>query len=283
MKTVNNGTPPASSSCPYETLYIYEMRGSFTAPDDLFKTGFLGSWEEGEEYSFLFFTVHNRDEVKKAAADHGLEYRSETVMPYSQWEAGDKIRPLTAGRFFICPAWLEKPEPENTVPVILDPGVAFGSGYHSTTRDCLELMSQGFGHQEFPARVLDLGSGTGILAISAARAGAREVLAVEMNNLSARTAARNAVLNGLEDTVTIIQARAEDHVSGSWDLVLANLTYPVLSELLNTPAFRKSPSLILSGLRPPELESMMPELLRSGLKLMARREHDDWSTVLLKR
>ncbi len=154
------------SSCPYQTLYIYEIKGELLLPSWLAAAAdYLGCWREGD-CSYLFFSCKREAEVKKLLGDHQADrLLSETAINYEDWEAGQPLRPLKIADFYLCPLWEEGPtEPEGHL-IRLDPGVAFGSGCHPTTRLCLRLIHQVY-ELDHPATILDLGTGTGILSLA---------------------------------------------------------------------------------------------------------------------
>ena len=175
---------------PPEKLFIYEIEGRVYPPDDLTGDDFLGCWREGD-YSYLFFGTPREESVKAWVATlTDARYSSENVMNYADWEAGQPLKKTSMAGFHLCPVW-EDPAPAAGETVIrMEPGLAFGSGYHPTTRTCLELLRRVY-DTDTPRQVLDLGTGTGILALAALALGAERVMAVEYNELAVRTAARN--------------------------------------------------------------------------------------------
>ncbi len=267
---------------PYDILYIYEIAGRVENAECRFFEHFHGAWiepcDEGD-YTFLFFSVPSETEVKTAVSELSLKYCSETVMPYSQWEAGDKIRPFKVGRFFVYPQWESCQPPSGSIGLPLDPGLAFGSGFHPTTKTCLNILSQRFERGEFPKRVFDFGAGTAILAIAAGLLGAEKVVAVEYNNLSAKTARRNVHHNAMEEVVEVIEGDALVVGEEPADLLIANLTYPVLHQLSERGVFNSSCEWLLSGLRPGEAKRLIEKLKNRGKHLVHHSEREDWCTL----
>ncbi|MBU2548799.1 MAG: 50S ribosomal protein L11 methyltransferase, partial [Proteobacteria bacterium] len=212
---------------PPEDLVIYEVRGEWDeAERGELGSGFLGFWIEGG-YTFLFFSALADGEVERLlAAARGLELRYVHRMKYSQWQDGAGFAAFSVGPLAIVPAWEEVPDKPGRRVVRIDPGLAFGFGGHPTTRACLEALVRIYS-RERPARVLDLGAGTGVLALAAARLGATQALAVEYSHLAAETATGNVELNGLQDVVRVIRGRAEDHLDFQAELVMANLHFRV--------------------------------------------------------
>ncbi|MBF0430418.1 MAG: 50S ribosomal protein L11 methyltransferase [Fibrobacteria bacterium] len=272
-----------NEDCPYQTLFIYEIKGIVKSSYEVFQKDFIGSWEEDESFTFLFFSSKQIRLVKDVIEIQNLLLLYEHIMPYADWESGDKIRPMRAGRYFIKPKWQNCATPKNSISLIMDPGVAFGSGYHPTTRDCLEFMSIAFKPGAFPDHVLDLGAGTAVLALAAAASGAKSVLAVEKNNLSARTALQNIKLNDLQGVIRLEQSDATQFVDKEWELVLANLTWSILKTLTNSKAFTCSKQLIVSGLKYFESEHMLLAMKKNGYELLNHKENDDWCTFHFRR
>jgi len=266
---------------PPEKLFIYEIQGRVYPPDDLTGADFLGCWREGD-YSYLFFGTP-REEVVKAwvATLADARYSSESVMNYADWEAGQPLKKTSMAGFHLCPVW-ETPAPGPGETVIrMEPGLAFGSGYHPTTRRCLELLRRVY-EADTPRKVLDLGTGTGILALAALALGAERVVAVEYNELAVRTAARNLKHNGRASQVNLIQADARDYAYLPGDLALANIHLDVLLDLLAIPEFLTKDWYILSGILGTQLEIFLRRLQETPLQAVATLDENMWFTVLAR-
>ena len=191
----------------------------------------------------------------------GLELLDHYHMTYEQWQGGD-IVPRRIGRFVISPPWFEVGKKNADTTIVLDPGVVFGTGTHPTTLDCLEALQLVF--EDTPIRsALDLGTGTGLLALAAARMGCSKVLAVDLTLLAARTAQKNVRLNGLSTRILVAQGDAEKFMDFTSDLVVTNVHYDVMKNLIGTSGFLKKKRFILSGLMRSEaarIESTMADL-----------------------
>jgi len=277
------GTPHTEGSLPYQDLYVYLLNGVLREIDEAsLGNGFLGNWVEGES-SFLFFSKPSRRLVTRLlSARPDIELESDYRFTYEEWQGGG-LDPLTIDPFFIVPPWVERDSGQDLITIILDPGVVFGNCLHPTTRACLRAISL-VARDTQPARVIDLGTGTGILALAAARLGAQEVLAVDMNPLCVRTAARNVALNRLNGIIHVIEARAEDVADRPADLIVANIHYAVISRLLEKSAFQKSGRLILSGLMRSQYRDIIARLKQYRFQPLHEWEHDmTWFTVLARR
>ncbi|MEW5724285.1 MAG: 50S ribosomal protein L11 methyltransferase [Thermodesulfobacteriota bacterium] len=268
---------------PPENLVIYEVRGTWEGEE---RPGlgphFLGLWVESG-YTFFFFDREARPEMECLRQNHpGLELRQVHHLKYSEWQDGAGFQPFTVGPLTIAPAWEAKPPGRPGEGLLrLDPGLAFGFGGHPTTRACLGFLVRVF-REDRPRTVLDLGAGTGILALAACRLGAGRVTAVEYSHLGVDTARKNVRLNGLEDRIEVIRARAEDHALDPADLVCANLHFSVQRSLREKGGFLGRRWLILSGLFPDEGEEMAAALQGEGARLVDLARDERWTSLLLK-
>ncbi len=268
---------------PYKDLYIYYLQGRLKSDNKIFGNHFIGNWQE-DEFSFLFFSKPSRDEVKKMLTSHpALTLLDEFYMTYDQWHGG-KFTPFKVGRFTIVPSWQNQCKKMNSglkeLLIILDPGVVFGTGTHGTTQDCLKALELVFSREKIES-VLDLGTGTGLLALAASRLGCKNILAVELNFLAASTALRNVRLNLLENTVLVVQAKAEDFIDLPSDLVIANLHYDVMQHLVNSRGFLKKKWFILSGLLRSQAGDLLYKLSQHPVNIVNKWECDGiWHTFL---
>jgi ribosomal protein L11 methyltransferase len=266
---------------PPEKLFIYEIEGRVYPPDHLTGEDFLGCWREGD-FSYLFFGSPREESVKAwAATQPGARYSSATELNYADWEGGQPLQAASMAGFHLCPVW-ETPAPGAGETVIrMEPGLAFGSGYHPTTRSCLTLLRRVY-EVDTPRQVLDLGTGTGILALAALALGAEQVIAVEYNELAVRTAARNLRHNQRERAVHLIQADARHFAHLPADLVLANLHLDVLLDLVDIPEFLHKKWYIFSGILGTQLEVFLRRLQETPLQAVATLDENLWFTVLAR-
>ncbi len=265
---------------PPEKLFVYEITGRLNPPPALTGQDFLGCWREGD-YTYLFFSGKREQEVQAwlaAHPEHG-RYSSETVLNYADWEAGQHLKPTRIAGFYLCPIW-ETPEPEpDDILIRLEPGLAFGSGYHPTTRLCLQLLRRVY-ERDSPSQVLDLGTGTGVLALAALALGGRRVVAVEYNDLAVRTAYRNVRHNLRESEILLIQGDARHFTYPPADLVLANIHLDVLLNLLAIPEFLAKKWYIFSGVLGTQMEQFRTALEATPLKIVEVLDENLWFAVL---
>ncbi len=265
-----------------EKLYIYEIAGRVYPPADLTREGYLGCWREAD-YSYLFFASPREAQVKDWLANEpAAHYSSETVLDYADWEAGKPLEATSLAGFHLCPAWETPATPPGEILIRMEPGLAFGSGYHPTTRRCLELLRRVYA-EDSPRQVLDLGTGTGILALAVLALGAQRVVAVEYNELAVLTAARNLRHNHREQEVLLIQGDARQFAYPPADLALANIHLDVLLDLLDLPEFLDKKWYIFSGILGTQMERFTARLQASPLQLVEARDENMWFSVLAKR
>lgn len=264
---------------PPEKLFVYEIHGKVSPPAALTGEDFLGCWREGD-HSYLFFARKMADQVKAWLKTGSIgRYSSETVLEYADWEGGQPFKSTRIANFYLCPIWdTPAPAPGETV-IRLEPGLAFGSGYHPTTRMCLKLLRQVY-EADTPRQVLDLGTGTGVLALAALTLRARRVMAVEYNELAVRTAARNVRHNRREGDILLIQGDARHFAYLPADLVLANLHLDVLLDLLAIPEFLTKKWYIFSGILGTQMVPFRDRLAGTPLKPVAALDENMWFAVL---
>jgi len=194
-------------------------------------------------------------------------------------------RPLRIGRrLFICPAWeTATPRPDELV-IKMDPGMAFGTGLHPTTQMCLQALE---GRVRPGMEVLDMGTGSGILAIAAALLGASSVLALDTDEVAVQSARRNCVLNGVSDSVLVRRGSlAELDPYQGWDLILANILAPVIVDLLAggmAAHLRPGGLVVLSGIIEDQAPEVEDALRREGLLLLERLQIKDWVALVAVR
>ena len=156
----------------------------------------------------------------------------ERVLEEGEWMEAWKshFTTLHVGRIVVRPTWMEYAAGEGEIVVDMDPGMAFGTGHHPTTHMCLleleRLVAPG-------ARVLDVGTGSGILAIAAAKLGAESVLALDIDPIAIKAARSNVRANGLQSAIKVSRRALDAHRSarGSFDLVVANIYTKIILEM----------------------------------------------------
>lgn len=208
------------------------------------------------------------------------------------WKA--HYQPFRIGRrIWIQPSWIQadavvdaetgaRVQPDDVV-LMLDPGMAFGTGLHPTTQSCLRALEQ---LVQPGMRVLDVGTGSGILGIAAAKLGARRVAGVDTDQVAVQAAVANAAHNGVADVFDIWQGALESVTERGWDVVVVNILAPVIVELLRTGDLlgyvAPAGQLVLSGIidvQAPEVETAMVE---AGGAVVERLVVRDWVTLVVR-
>jgi len=187
-------------------------------------------------------------------------------------------------RLVIKPTWEDFAPQTGDAVVTLDPGMAFGTGTHGTTRLCLEAVAELSERTPPPRRVLDVGTGSGILAIAAAALGAEEVLACDIDAGACRTARENAAANGVADRVEVTDRALEDLPAG-FDVVLANILAEENVRLADALVSRLAPggTLVLSGILEEKQALVTEAFARFGLQGPDCRRREEWVCLLYRR
>jgi len=191
-------------------------------------------------------------------------------------------------RLWTVPPWERNPSlPAGALPIIMEPGLAFGTGKHATTRHCLQFLEEIASEQgRLPGSFLDAGCGSAILSIGAALLGAKRLVAVEIDPDAIPTTKKNLERNGLSGKVRLVNGPLEC-CRGRFDLIAANLTAPVLSgyAALLPSLLKEGGRCIVSGILTPEKPAILELLRTHGLHLLGEKadEHEGWSSLLLQR
>ncbi|MBX6322289.1 MAG: 50S ribosomal protein L11 methyltransferase [Rhodospirillaceae bacterium] len=201
-------------------------------------------------------------------------------------EAQKSLPPLRIGRFFVHGSHVETPPPRGAVPLLVDPGLAFGTGHHETTRGCL-LMLDALARERAFRRPLDLGCGSGILALAMARLWGRPVVAADNDPKAVAVARENARLNGVGRLVRVLRsdgfAAPALRRAGPFDVVTANILADPLIGLAPALARHLAPRgvVVLSGLLRRQERAVLAAYAAQGLALVRRRRLGPWSVLAL--
>jgi ribosomal protein L11 methyltransferase len=230
-----------------------------------------------------------RDLVGLAAGEDAARDIAFDTVEAKDWVRAtlEELVPVRAGRFIVHGHHDREKVPPNKLGIEIEAALAFGTGHHGTTRGCLLLLDDVLKAHR-PARVLDLGTGTGVLAIAAAKAQHRFVLASDIDPLSVRVARENARLNGAGNRVQTIQATgfSAPQFAGHapFDLVLANILANPLRQMATSMARHLAPAalVILSGLLPHQAQSVIAAYRARGLVLKRHLQIEGWSSLLMR-
>ena len=202
----------------------------------------------------------------------------------ADWEDAWKAHyhPLRIGRrILVRPRWIEVALEEDDIEVALDPGMAFGTGTHPTTQLCLEALEA---RMKPALHVLDLGCGSGILGIAAAKLGASTVLALDIDAMAVEATRENAAFNGVAHVVAAERGSLESVLSSArrFDLMVVNILARIILELTEqrlADALRPGGIALFSGIIDTQAEEVEAGLRRCGLRIRSRRQRGDWVLI----
>ena len=199
-----------------------------------------------------------------------------------KWKEG--LTPIEIGRNLVVkPSWCDYDNRGGRQVLDLDPGMAFGTGRHATTFMCLEILEEQLCDPAGPRlSILDVGTGSGILAMACALLGQENVTAIDLDPETLPVAAENLAANGLTAKVRLA-CGSTDTVSGSFDLILANLTARDLimvgADLVRLRA--KEGRLVLSGILTEQAEEVVEAFAAHGLAVQSRAEQEEWTALVM--
>lgn len=231
-----------------------------------------------------------RELVAGAAGDEVAQAISFDTVEAKDWVKAslEDLVPVPAGRFVVHGQHDRSRVPLNKIGIEIEAALAFGTGHHGTTRGCLLLLDHVLKAYQ-PRRVLDLGTGTGVLAIAAAKALHDQVLASDIDPASVRVARENAHLNETGALVTMVCATGfsapQFAKAAPFDLVLANILANPLRQLAAPMAQHLAPSamVILSGLLTPQVGGVIAAYRARGLVPLRHLKIEGWSSLLLRK
>ena len=214
----------------------------------------------------------------------GIPYTVETEgVEQEDWQNGWRkyYHPMEIGqRLAVVPSWQEYDT--DRVKLILDPGLAFGTGGHETTSLCLEALDERVKGGE---RVLDIGTGSGILAIAALKLGAASAEGVDIDPVAVRTAGENAALNGVADQLTVLVGDLSDKASGTYDIITANIVAnAILSLAPAVPGLMAEDAVFTaSGISDSRKDEVIAGLEAAGLAVQEVKEKRGWECIVCRR
>ncbi|WP_175868695.1 50S ribosomal protein L11 methyltransferase [Bartonella gabonensis] len=240
----------------------------------------------------LYVDDDNQEHVSKRFAQvlsidpHKINHE---ILPNIDWiqQSLEGLKPVHAGPFFLHGSHNRDTIPENVLPIEIDANQAFGTGHHGTTAGCLEMIAKIMQHEN-PQNALDLGTGSGILAIGMAKLKPITILASDIDPIAIKVAQHNIALNGVEKYITAITAIgfAHDEIASRapFDLIIANILANPLIELAPEmiQVLQKGGSLILSGILEEQHDLVLKAYVKQGLKLIETYHRQEWVTIHLK-
>ncbi len=266
----------------YDQLFVYNFDridlGLIDDPD------LIGTWIE-DDTAILFFHEEKQKLVESICQRSGAKILYEANLNYQDWEAGLDITTFSVPPLIVAPLWEVDQLTDTTkdIPIYLDPSVIFGSGFHPTTRLCLQVITDmlSSGPEEIQTMV-DLGTGTGLLSLGAAKLGVKQIRAYDNNPFACSVADKNVDLNSCGKQIQVMETDLRGALPDTnVDLVVANLYRGLLLDFFQNPDFWNARYYIISGFIPSMEEELLAALPMNQLKLLERRKSDTWRLWLL--
>jgi len=244
-----------------------------------------GLWEVG-----AYFTDAPDDiALSLLAAAYGARPFAVSELPETDWVAHVRreLHPVEAGRFYLYGAHDAESVPPDCVPLLIEAAMAFGTGHHGTTKGCLEaydhLLAAGF----VPQRVADIGAGTAVLAMAAAKTAPNPVIASDIDPVAVEVSEANARANDVAAKLRCIEAEGFEHpdlaAGAPYDLIFANILKGPLIAL--APAMRAHMAdggyAILSGILNEQADDVIAAYAAEGFRLVARDRLGEWTTITI--
>jgi len=290
---------------PEQAEAVAEVIGRFTRegvvieqaalPDNPLEENLLEETVRVYGYFFADASVAERKQRLEEALWHLGQIQELPAAQYRQiqdenWMSAWKhqYKPLQIGqRLMIIPAWIENKFPDR-LPILINPGMAFGTGTHPTTQLCLELIEK---YLQPGQSMFDIGCGSGILSIAAVRLGAERVIAVDIDSASVASTHENCALNGMEDRVEIEQGSSDLVLTGRFGLlhaplVVANILASVIMDMIEdglSDLVQPGGLLVLSGILDYQADGIVQKAAECGLTLQEKRVIEDWVALCLKK
>lgn len=246
-----------------------------------------GTWEVGG----YFEEAPDIAGLALLAKMHGARAFTVSEVPDTDWVAHVKreLSPVAAGRFFVYGSHDADKVPDDCEPLLIEAAMAFGTGHHGTTQGCLRALDRLASAGVAPRSVVDIGCGTAVLAMGAARVWSGEVLASDIDPVAIDVARVNVMANNLEDRVRCIEATGLDHpdlvAAAPFDLVFANILKAPLIDLAPamTASLASGGHAILSGLLNEQAQEVVDVYIQSGNRLVHSDVIGDWTTLTLQK
>jgi ribosomal protein L11 methyltransferase len=243
------------------------------------------------EVGGYFTEAPDKGALSLLAAAFGAQPFVVSELPETDWVAHVRreLAPVIAGRFFVYGSHDADKVPEGATGLLIEAAMAFGTGHHGTTLGCLMalegLIADGFA----PARVVDIGCGTAVLAMAAARVWDVPILASDIDRVAVDVAEVNLAANGLTGRVQCLEAAGFDHEDlhglAPYDLIFANILKGPLVALAPDVQTHLAPGgyAILSGILNEQAQTIADVYARSGINLVEKAEIGDWTTLVLRK
>ena len=245
-----------------------------------------GLWEVGG----YFIEAPDDIALRLLAAAHGAKPFVVSELPETDWvaEVRRELAPVEAGRFFVYGSHDADRVPDGSEPLLIEASMAFGTGHHGTTLGCLRALDRLAQDGFAPSRVVDIGCGTAVLAMAAARLWTGTILASDIDPVAVEVAEANVAANNLTGRIQCLEAAGFGHpdlaAAGPYDLIFANILKGPLVALAPdlTGALAPGGYAILSGILNDQAENVAEVYAQSGTNILHCEEIGDWTTITLR-
>lgn len=268
-------------------FFIQEIEVDYVIAE-LHEFGFTGFDETSTELR-AYIEAENFYENVQIELDHFLATRNDIALVQTntlveknwneEWEKG--IKPQRIGSFYVYPSWNREDQPHDLIPLHIDPKMAFGTGTHETTRLLLEWLPEVVNRGD---RILDAGTGTGILAIASSKLGAREVFGFDIDPWSYENASENIEKNNITNVQVVEGSLDHPDISQTYDVIIANINTIALTEM--APKFlnylNSKGTLLLSGLLSIDIDNFKEKVLAGKYQIIQERTMGEWAALWLQ-
>lgn len=273
----------------------YALVDAVSERDDLALTASAHEIEETGEWVFEATCdsppdLESFSELVRQVLGGDVTFSVETIDPEVNWVAKslEGLAPVIAGGFYVYGSHSTEPVPEGLTPMRIEAAQAFGTGHHETTTGCLEAIEAAL-RKRTPSHMIDIGTGTGVLAIALAKRVDAKVLATDIDPIAVTTTIENARDNGVGEQIDAIEATGLDHheitARGPYDMIVANILAGPLVEL--APGMggiaQRGGTTILSGILNTQADGVIAAYEAAGFALKDHLKRKDWTTLVLEK
>ncbi|ODT83644.1 MAG: hypothetical protein ABS76_01615 [Pelagibacterium sp. SCN 64-44] len=282
-------------SAPLTKEQAYALVDAVMERDDLALTA---SAHENEDTGEWFFEatcdsppdLEGFAELARQVLGGTVQFSVDPIDPEINWVARslEGLAPVIAGGFYVYGSHETGPIPEGLTPMKIDAAQAFGTGHHETTTGCLEAIEMLLARRR-PQAIIDIGTGTGVLAIALAKRLGGRILATDIDPIAVTTTVENARENGVEAHIEAIEATGLDHADiaarAPYDLLVANILAGPLTALAPDMAGVAQPgaTVILSGILNTQADGVIAAYEAAGFALIDHLKRKDWTTLVLEK
>lgn len=281
-------------SAPLTKDQAYELVDAVMERDDLALTASAHENEDTGQWYFEAACESPPDlaafvELARQTLGIEVEFSVSRIDPEINWVARslEGLAPVTAGGFYVYGSHETGPVPSGLTAIRIDAAQAFGTGHHETTTGCLEAINLLLKRRK-PRHMIDVGTGTGVLAIALAKRTKTPVIASDIDPISVSTTIANAEQNGVGTLIVAVEATGLTHSTitqnGPYDLIVANILAGPLMALAPSvgKAAQKGASIVLSGILEHQARGVINAYARQGMTLTQTLQRKEWTTLMLE-